>query len=370
MRRAVRVACFLYLMAAAGLLCGQTAVGTGNGGNIPVNAPVAKSGTFTSDAVMHGAGTVAAGNAITVTLKGLEHDWSGDLIATLSYLDAQGNVAASANLFYRIGQGSGRMAGSWAAFGTPTLTGDNYTFNSDAAANIWNAAATLGYADFIPGQQTDTVNNGQYFSTDSGGAKNNLSYAFAGLDIAAGTWRLTITDASDHSSEGGFVSNTGSLAGWEVDVRTANSIAVNPSSGSGSTQTFTFSFTSSDQAQEHFFFNSSLTGNGACYLIYDRPSTNLYIVRDDGTAVSESVTPGGLGIVSSSQCSVAASSASVLSSGDTVTITVTIQFAPSFFGAKNIYTNISDTSYVEGTWQQIGTWTVLSSNTPISRQPL
>ncbi|HZS54852.1 MAG TPA: S53 family peptidase [Bryobacteraceae bacterium] len=144
---------------------------------------------------------------------------------------------------------------------------------------------------------------------------------------------------------------------WMVTAPDGNSMTVNPSSGSGSMQRFTFAYTSTNQAQEHFFFNSSLTGNGACYLIYDRSSNNLYIANDQGTAVSQSVTPGGSGILASSQCTVPASSASVSLSGNTVTITATITFAPSFTGAKNIYANISDTSYVEGTWQQIGTWT-------------
>ena len=369
MRYAVRVGCFLCFVAAAGLLHGQTVVGTGSGGNIPANAPASNSGTFTSDAVMHGSGTVAAGNAVTVTLKGLQHDWAGDLVARLSYVDTQGNVVASANLFDRIGQTSGRPGGSWSVFCAPNLTGDNYTFNSDALGDIWTVAASLGYSDFIPGQQTDTVNNGEYFSTDAGGAKNNFSYAFAGLAIAAGRWRLTITDSADHSSEGNSVSNIGSLAGWEVDIQTANGVIASPSSGSGLTQTFTFSYTSANQAQEHFFFNSSLTGNGACYLIYDRPSANLYIADDDGTAVSQSVTPGGSGVLSSSQCTVSASSAAVSTSGNTVTITVTIQFAPSFVGPKNIYANISDTSYAEGTWQQIGTW-IVNANARVNQQPL
>ena len=200
----------------------DTATGTGNGGAIPPGAPLAASGTFTSDAILNAGGTVASGNAVTVILKGLQHGWSGDLTATLSYIDSQGNTIQSANLFYRLSQTSNQPEGSWAGFGAPGPTGDNYLFNSDFPGGISALATGLGFAESIPGQQTDAINGGQYFTSDAGGVKNGLSYAFAGLNIAGGTWRLTITDAADHASEGGTISNVGSLVGWEIDIQTDN----------------------------------------------------------------------------------------------------------------------------------------------------
>ncbi len=204
------------------VLSAGTVSGHGHGGGIPSGAPLKQSGAFHSDAVMAGTGVVASGNAVTVTLKGLRHDWSGDLIATLSYLDAQGNTVASANLFYRIGQTANRPGGAWAGLGAPQSTGDNYHFNSDDNGSIWTAAAGAGYADVIPGQQAGTANRGRYFTTDAGGAKNSLSSAFAGLDIKGGTWRLTITDVSDHAAEGGTIPNIGSLVSWEITIETLN----------------------------------------------------------------------------------------------------------------------------------------------------
>ncbi len=219
-RRRVLSPLIALTIAASGAYAG-TAVGLGAGGNLPPGAPAVASGTFTSNALFSTGGTVASGNAVTVILKGLQHDWSGDLIATLSYLDSNGKTVASANLFYRIGQTTSQPDGAWAGFGAPGPTGDNYIFNSGAPGNIWSVAGALGFADSIPGQQTDTVSGGQYFTTDAGGATNNLSYAFAGLSIAGGTWRLTITDASDHASQGGTLSNIGSLIGWEIDIQTS-----------------------------------------------------------------------------------------------------------------------------------------------------
>ena len=174
--------------------------------------------------------------------------------------------------------------------------------------------------------------------------------SFARSVIGEGLVVKDHTDEANGTGYGGFVGD--------------DSIIVTPSSGSSATQTFAFSFTSESQAQEHLLFNSSPTGNGACYLIYDRPSNTLYIANDQGNAVSQSATPGGPGILSSSQCSVPVSSASVSASGNTVNLSLAIAFNPSFAGAQNIYANILDTGYVPGAWQQIGTWTVPASAPP------
>ncbi len=151
----------------------------------------------------------------------------------------------------------------------------------------------------------------------------------------------------------GNLQQIGTWAAASVD----NSVTVTPSSGKGTPQTFTFNYLSSNQVQEHMLFNSSLTGFGACYFIYDRPSNNFYIANDQGTAVSQAVTPGGTGTLIGGQCSLPASAISVTASGNSVFITVTISFAPTFNGPKNVYANFVNNSYVEGSWQQIATWT-------------
>jgi hypothetical protein len=51
------------------------------------------------------------------------------------------------------------------------------------------------------------------------------------------------------------------------------------------------------------------------------------------------------------------SSTSISNSGNTTTLTLTINFSGSFTGTKNIYVNTVNTSGVAGTAQQIGTWT-------------
>ncbi len=227
-----------------------TAQGSGSGGPIPAGL-LATSGVVTSNIVLSNSGYVAPGNAITVTLLGLQHDFAGDLQITLSYINSSSATLQSVDLVNRIGVTSTNLYGTAADFGNNLGNGDNYVFNSDYAGNIWTAAncadpptcsEPLGDADSIPGVSTDTVNFGQYFTSTAGGTKTNLSYAFAGMSVSGGTWRLTITDAQQP--------NTGSFIGWQISIAT---VATNPTtlavySGTPQTTTVTTSFTSALQA--------------------------------------------------------------------------------------------------------------------------
>ena len=198
-----------------------TTQGTGPGGPIPAGAFVT-AGVVTSDIVLTGSGYVASGNAVTVTLFGLQHDYAGDLQITLSYINSSGVTLQSVDVLNRIGASTTNAYGTAADFGNNQGNGDNYQFNTDYPGNIWTAAACadppactepLGDADSIPGVSTDTINNGQYFTSTTGGTKTNLSYAFTGFSVSGGTWRLTITDAAQP--------NVGSFVGWQISVATA-----------------------------------------------------------------------------------------------------------------------------------------------------
>ena len=180
---------FLKLMSGAALatlavplfsLAG-TAYGTAAGGPIPSGAFVT-SGVVTSDIVLNAPGYVATGNAVTVNLLGLQHDFASDLQITLSYIDSKGNTVQSVDLLNRIGATAANPYGTAADFGADNGTGDNYQFNTDYPGNLWtvancadppNCTEPYGDADSLPGVSTDTINNGQYFTSTTGGAKTN-----------------------------------------------------------------------------------------------------------------------------------------------------------------------------------------------------
>jgi hypothetical protein len=130
-------------------------------------------------------------------------------------------------------------------------------------------------------------------------------------------------------------------------------IEVTPTSGSGSTQTFRLSVSNSGGNREvnniNFLINSTLNGSHACWLFYranNSPISGalsgfLSLASDDGndwsnstfvTSQSASPTP-----IQNSQCSVFGGPTTLNGEGDTLTLTVTLTFAPSFAGDKNLY---------------------------------
>ena len=236
-----------------------TSHGTAVGGPIPAGAFVT-SGMVTSDIVLTDPGYVASGNAVTVNLLGLQHDFAGDLQITLSYIDANGNTVQSVDLINRIGATSANPYGTSADFGDDDDSGDNYQFNTDYSGNLWtvancsdppNCTTPYGDADSLPGVSTDTINNGQYFPSTTGGAKTNLSYAFAGLSLSGGTWRLTIKDWADP--------NAGSYIGWEIYVTTVPTLTGGSSSASyvGSDSTTQGTWTGTYGADGYVIANDS-----------------------------------------------------------------------------------------------------------------
>ena len=171
------------------------------------------------------------GNAVTVNLLGLQHDFAGDLQISLSYINAQGTTVQSVDVLNRIGTSISSPWGTAADFGNDQGAGDNYLFNSDYPGNIWTTAACsdppacttpYGDADSLPGVSTDSINRGQYFTSTTGGTKTNLSYAFTGLSVSGGTWRLTVTDAADP--------NIGSFIGWQIIINTSSGTSGSPAS--------------------------------------------------------------------------------------------------------------------------------------------
>jgi len=242
----------LTILAVPFLAFSGTTQGTGTGGPIPAGAPATTSGTVTSDIALSAPGTVASGNAVTVTLLGLQHDFAGDLQINLSYISSSGITLQSVDIVNRIGTTTANPYGTSADFGNNQGNGDNYIFNTDYSGNIWNVAncsdppvctTPYGDADSIPGVSTDTINNGQYFTSTTGGTKTNLSYAFAGISVSGGTWRLTITDAADP--------NVGSFIGWQISIVTGTTGApatITATAGTPQTTSLSNSFASALQA--------------------------------------------------------------------------------------------------------------------------
>jgi hypothetical protein len=101
--------------------------------------------------------------------------------------------------------------------------------------------------------------------------------------------------------------------------------------------------------------NDALDGRHACYLAYSRPANVLYLVNDSGAGF----VLGGAGALSNSQCTVNTASSYVNGGGNSLTLTLSLNFATAFAGNRVIYLAARDTVEANNTgWQALGSWSV------------
>jgi hypothetical protein len=146
---------------------------------------------------------------------------------------------------------------------------------------------------------------------------------------------------------------------WTVPAQT---LLVSPPSGTGLTQTFVFTVSDiggyTDLTAMEVVINSNFSGAQACYLRYDPPSNELFLVNDAGNQFMGPTTPGASATLSNSQCSLNVASSAISGNGNTLTVTVPITFTQAFAGNKNVYMWASTVAGVNTGYQQRGTWTV------------
>jgi hypothetical protein len=141
-------------------------------------------------------------------------------------------------------------------------------------------------------------------------------------------------------------------------------VGVAPTRGSGtSAAPFTFKFSDTkgyrDLGVMNILVNNFLDGRQACYLAYSQPLNVLYLVNDPGTALLPGQPLSAAGGLSNSQCTVTWGDGPVAASGNNLTLTLTIAFAPAFSGNRVFYLASRDASEANNTgWQAMGTWLV------------
>jgi len=102
--------------------------------------------------------------------------------------------------------------------------------------------------------------------------------------------------------------------------------------------------------------NTALDGANACYIAYSRPAGVLFLVDDGGPAVglSAPLVLGTAATVSNRQCTVSGAGSSVVETGNSMTLTLSIAFSGSFRGNRVIYMAAQSTSFVTSGWQTMG----------------
>ncbi|MBZ2177552.1 MAG: SBBP repeat-containing protein [Acidobacteria bacterium] len=137
---------------------------------------------------------------------------------------------------------------------------------------------------------------------------------------------------------------------------------LSPTATSGTQQSFTFSFTDPDGATDlgvvNVLINNFLNGERACYIAFDLPSNFLFLVNDVGDGVT-ALPLSGSGTTSNGQCTIVGAGSSATVSGNTLTLTLVIQFnATTFSGRKVVYLAARDSDQNNSGWQPMGTYSV------------
>ncbi len=237
-----------------------------------------------------------------------------------------------------------------------------YLLNDGATA--WLGPVTPGVAGTV--QNSQCTVNGANSSVVASGNTVTLKVSLSFQPGFAGAKNIY----ANASTIGGLTAGWTQLGTWTVTgaQQSPQTTSVAPSSGSGSSQTFTLVYTdpagASDLSTLLALINSGLSGPGACDLTMDAVHNALYLLNDGATAWLGPVTPGVAGTVQNSQCTVNGANSSVVASGNTVTLNVSLSFQPGFAGAKNIYANASTIGGLTSGWTQLGTWTATSTAQP------
>jgi hypothetical protein len=206
------------------------------------------------------------------------------------------------------------------------------------------------------------------FSTYLGGTGSDLGYSLA-LGAGGAIYVTGVTQGPAFPTVNAFQSaQPGGLITFltkytlTAPSQTPTVTALSPIATSGTQQTFTFSFSDPDGAADlgvvNVLINNFLNGAGACYIAYDRPSNIAFLVNDAGDNLT-ALTLNGSGTTANSQCTLVGAGSSATTSGNTLTLTLVIQFnATTFSGRKVLYMAARDAVQNNSGWQPMGTYSV------------
>jgi hypothetical protein len=213
-------------------------------------------------------------------------------------------------------------------------------------------------------QNSQCTLNGAGSSVTAAGNTLTINLALTFQPVFSGSKNLYVQAANSFQ----FVDWTQEGA-WSVPG--VINFSVSPNSGGSLQQKFTFQFTDSigatDITTAGVLINSSANPAHACSFTYNRAQNTLALLTDAGTAPATPVTLGS-GTTANSQCTIVSSSSSATTLGNTLTLSVQINFLPQFGGTKVIYMDAANATQTvswtaEGTWSTVATISMAASPT-------
>jgi sugar lactone lactonase YvrE len=182
--------------------------------------------------------------------------------------------------------------------------------------------------------------------------------------LAQGTHSIT----ASYSGDANNAASASSVLTQTIAAAIPQPVSVTPSGDTGNPGLFTFVFSDTDGwtniVSTGILFNTSVSPANGCHVVFE-PGNNRFYLADDGeTTLLGPVTLGALQILENSQCRISgASSTAAEGPGSYLSVTLAISFKASFAGAKNIYLE-AQSPYVQGAWQQTGSWTITAPQAP------
>ncbi len=167
------------------------------------------------------------------------------------------------------------------------------------------------------------------------------------------------------SSNGGGTSGFSQLGTWNVTSPSVlTPVAVSPGTGAGpagTPQVFTFTYSdpngASDISGSQIIINPALQGAFSCYVLYGRGTNVIAIANDTASGFANGIL-GTAGILQNSQCSIDLSKSFQVQTGNTVNLTLAVNFMPSYKGLMYAFSNVVNNAANASSFPALGTFLV------------
>jgi hypothetical protein len=186
-------------------------------------------------------------------------------------------------------------------------------------------------------------------------------YSITGLSNTSHTLAIVATGSRNGNSGGAWVwvdaFDVSSGSGSTVSASGVPTVTYMGATNSSQQLSVTFNAAGGYQTLNvvNILINSVLDARQACYLAYTRSSNTLAVVADSGDATQLSgKVMDGTGAIGNSQCTVSLAGSSATGSGNSLTLSLNINFSSSFTGNKVVYAAARDTAQSNSGWQTVG----------------
>jgi hypothetical protein len=283
----------------------------------------------------------SSGNNLTMTLS---ITFATAFLGTKNvYMEAQGTTGGDSGL---------HMMGAWAVRWVPAVASAAPS-SAHPGQTLASVAITGQYAHFAQGITAASFGAGITVNSLTVGSSTTAtaSISIAG-NAALGTRDVTMTTGAEVA-----------LGSGAFTVTAAFPVVVTPASGGanpGTAQPFVFAYSdlggAADLAQVSVLIGSGTALANACNVVWVRSDNTIRLYNDAGNGYTQASAAGAISF-GNSQCTISYNYP-IASSGNNLTMTLSITFATAFMGTKNVYMEAQGTTGGDSGLLPLGMWNV------------